>query len=64
MKTNFILLFYMKKQKNYVSGDAPLRIIVAGKRAESITGWECDLELQDRATFWNERRCEKFQLLS
>lgn len=31
MKTNFSLLFYMKKQKNYLSGDAPiyLRITVA-----------------------------------
>lgn len=44
MKTNFSLLFYMKKQKNYISGDAPiyLRITVAGKRAEITTGRECE----------------------
>jgi len=36
MKTNFSLLFYMKKQKNYQSGAAPIymRITVDGKRAE------------------------------
>jgi len=46
MKTNFSLLFYMKKQKNYQNGDAPiyLRITVAGKRAEITTGRECEPE--------------------
>ncbi|WP_316814784.1 site-specific integrase [Pedobacter nyackensis] len=46
MKTNFSLLFYMKKQKNYTSGNAPiyLRITVAGKRAETTTGRECEPE--------------------
>ncbi len=46
MKTNFSLLFYMKKQKNYQNGDAPiyLRITVAGKRAEITTGRECNPE--------------------
>lgn len=37
MKTNFSLLFYMKKQKNYQSGPAPIymRITFNGKRAEA-----------------------------
>ena len=36
MKTNFKMLFYMKKQKNYPTDPAPiyLRITVDGKRAE------------------------------
>ncbi|MHB1179105.1 MAG: Arm DNA-binding domain-containing protein [Daejeonella sp.] len=44
MKTNFNLLFYMKKPKNYVSGNAPiyLRITVEGKRSEVFTGRDCD----------------------
>ena len=44
MKTNFSLLFYMKKQKNYQSGKAPiyLRITVDGKRCEVTTGRCCD----------------------
>lgn len=44
MKTNFNLLFYMKKPKNYVSGNAPiyLRITVAGQRYEVSTGRDCD----------------------
>jgi site-specific recombinase XerD len=44
MKTNFSLLFYMKKQKNYLSGSAPiyLRITVAGKRSEIATGRVCE----------------------
>jgi site-specific recombinase XerD len=44
MKTNFSLLFYMKKPKNYQSGVAPiyLRITVNGKRAEATTCRECD----------------------
>lgn len=44
MKTNFSMLFYMKKQKNYTSGAAPiyLRITVDGHRAEITTGRECD----------------------
>ena len=46
MKTNFSLLFYMKKQKNYIKGVAPIymRITVAGKRSEMTTGRECDPE--------------------
>jgi site-specific recombinase XerD len=46
MKTNFSLLFYMKKQKNYQNGAAPiyLRITVAGKRAEITAGRECEPE--------------------
>jgi site-specific recombinase XerD len=46
MKTNFSLLFYMKKQKNYTKGASPiyLRITVAGKRAETTTGRQCEPE--------------------
>ncbi|HEY9002086.1 MAG TPA: site-specific integrase [Mucilaginibacter sp.] len=44
MKTNFSLLFYLKKPKNYQSGLVPiyLRITVNGKRSETTTGRECD----------------------
>ncbi|GGI25850.1 Arm DNA-binding domain-containing protein [Pedobacter mendelii] len=44
MKTNFSLLFYLKRQKNYVSGNVPIymRITVEGKRAEIATNRECD----------------------
>jgi len=46
MKTNFSLLFYMKKQKNYQVGSAPIymRITVNGKRSEVSTGRECQPE--------------------
>ena len=49
MKTNFSLLFYMKKQKNYRSGSAPiyLRITVDGNRSEVTTGRSCN------PTAWN-----------
>ena len=52
MKTNFSLLFYLKRQKNYISGNAPIymRIItVQGKRAEMTTGRYCD------PSRWNAR---------
>jgi hypothetical protein len=44
MKTNFSLLFYLKKQKNYVSGNVPIymRITVEGHRAEMATNRDCD----------------------
>lgn len=44
MKTNYSLLFYLKKQKNYVKGPVPvyMRITVSGKRAEVTTGRECE----------------------
>ncbi|WP_316754620.1 site-specific integrase [Pedobacter aquatilis] len=44
MKTNFSLLFYLKKQKNYLGGHVPvyLRITVGGKRSEMTSGLECD----------------------
>jgi site-specific recombinase XerD len=44
MKTNFSLLFYLKKPKNYISGDAPIyiRITVKGKRSEVSTGRSCE----------------------
>ncbi|WP_325386321.1 hypothetical protein, partial [Mucilaginibacter sp.] len=37
MKTNFSLLFYLKKPKNYQAGLVPiyLRITVNGKRSET-----------------------------
>ena len=44
MKTNFSLLFYMKKPNNYKMGAAPIymRITVDGKRAEVTTGHSCE----------------------
>lgn len=44
MKTNFSLLFYLKKPKNYQNGLVPiyLRITVNGKRSETTSGRECD----------------------
>src|SRR5450432_2368725 len=44
MKTNFSMLFYLKKQKNYTTGLAPIyqRITVDGRRAEITTNRECD----------------------
>jgi hypothetical protein len=44
MKTNFSLLFYLKKQKNYVSGNVPIytRITVEGNRAEIATNRDRD----------------------
>ncbi|MBB5637023.1 integrase [Pedobacter cryoconitis] len=44
MKTNFSLLFYMKKPKNYQKGVAPiyLRITVNGNRSEVTTGRSCE----------------------
>jgi len=44
MKTNFSMLFYLKKQKNYASGLAPvyLRITVVAQRAEVTTNRECE----------------------
>nr|WP_294897148.1 site-specific integrase [uncultured Pedobacter sp.] len=43
MKTNFSLLFYIRRQKNYQSGPIPiyLRITVDGKRSELSTGRDC-----------------------
>ena len=43
MKTNFSILFNIKKQKNYKLGLAPiyLRITGDGKRSEVTTGREC-----------------------
>ncbi|RWY46049.1 site-specific integrase [Mucilaginibacter gilvus] len=44
MKTNFSLLFYLKKPKNYESGSVPIymRITVNGRRAETTSGRVCD----------------------
>jgi hypothetical protein len=46
MKTNFSLLFYLKKPKNYNDGPVPvyLRITVNGKKAEATTSRTCDPE--------------------
>jgi site-specific recombinase XerD len=44
MKTNFSLLFYLKKPKNYQKGLVPiyLRITVNGRRSETTSGRECE----------------------
>ncbi|MGO1648380.1 MAG: phage integrase SAM-like domain-containing protein [Sphingobacterium sp.] len=44
MSTNYSLLFYLKKPKNYVCGSKPIymRITVAGEPKEVSTGRECD----------------------
>jgi len=44
MNTNLSLLFYVRKQKNYDGGEAPiyLRLTVNGKRIEIATGRQCD----------------------
>jgi site-specific recombinase XerD len=44
MSINFSLLFYLKKPKNYQSGPMPvyLRVTVAGKRTELVTGRSCE----------------------
>ncbi|GAA4104795.1 site-specific integrase [Mucilaginibacter panaciglaebae] len=49
MKTNFHLLFYIRKQKNYKGGAMPIymRITVNGKRADISAGRECE------PTKWN-----------
>ncbi|MCO5947044.1 site-specific integrase [Mucilaginibacter flavidus] len=51
MKTNFSLLFYLKKPKNYQNGNVPiyLRITIDGKRAETSTGRECEPALWNSA---------------
>ena len=49
MKSNFHLLFYIRKQKNYKGGAMPIymRITVNGKRADMSAGRECE------PTKWN-----------
>jgi len=44
MKSNFHLLFYLRKQKNYKGGPMAvyMRITVDGKRVEMSAGRECD----------------------
>jgi site-specific recombinase XerD len=44
MRTNYSLLFYLKKPKNYEKGPVPIymRITVEGKRAEAATGRESE----------------------
>jgi len=44
MSTNYSLLFYLKKPKNYAVGAKPIymRITVAGEPKEVSTGLECD----------------------
>lgn len=43
MKTNFSLLFYLKRPKNYQTGPVPvyMRITVGGRRSELATNREC-----------------------
>jgi site-specific recombinase XerD len=50
MKSNFHLLFYIRKQKNYKGGAMPIymRITVNGKRADMSAGRECE------PTKWNK----------
>ena len=49
MKTNFSLLFYLKKPKNYLTGAVPvyLRVTVNAKPVEMSTGKKCI------PTLWN-----------
>jgi hypothetical protein len=51
MKSNFHLLFYLRKQKNYKKGPKAIymRITVGGKRADMSAGRECE------PTKWNSR---------
>lgn len=44
MRSNFHLLFYLRKQKNYKVGPMAIymRIIVNGKRADMSAGRECE----------------------
>ena len=44
MKSNFHLLFYLRKQKNYQNGPMAIymRMTVDGKRSDMSTGRECD----------------------
>jgi len=44
MKTNFSVLFYLKKPKNHVKGAVPiyLRVTASGKRAEISASRECE----------------------
>lgn len=51
MKTNFSLLFYLKKPKNYLQGHLPVyvRITVDNKREEFSSGRTCD------PAQWNQR---------
>jgi len=51
MKSNFHLLFYLRKQKNYKGGPMAIymRITVNGKRADMSAGRECD------SAKWNSR---------
>lgn len=44
MRSNFHLLFYLRKQKNYKGGAMAIymRITVNGKRAEMSAGRECE----------------------
>nr|WP_315424750.1 Arm DNA-binding domain-containing protein [uncultured Pedobacter sp.] len=51
MKTNFSLLFYLKKPKNYIKGDVTvyLRITVGGKPVEMSASRKFEPEL------WNTK---------
>jgi Arm DNA-binding domain len=47
---NFSLLFFLKKPKNYVSGNLPIymRITVNGQAKEMTTSRNCDPEIWDQ----------------
>ena len=51
MKSNFHLLFYLRKQKNYKGGSLAIymRITVNGNRADTSVGRDCD------ANKWNSK---------
>ncbi|KRT15874.1 hypothetical protein ASU31_12900 [Pedobacter ginsenosidimutans] len=61
MKTNFSLLFYLKRQKNYQFGPVAIymRIIVNGKRVEMTSGRSCEPSQWNTVNGpeqWKERR--------
>ena len=59
---NFSLLFYLKKPKNYVSGNMPIymRITVEGQVKEMTTSRKCDPEIWDQKA---EKACGKSEYI-
>lgn len=69
MKTNFSVLFFLKKPKNYKVGAACfiyLRITVDGVRAEMATSRSCEPERgnANAGSKWYQRRCKDLKQLS
>ncbi|WP_376749063.1 MULTISPECIES: Arm DNA-binding domain-containing protein [Sphingobacterium] len=68
MSTNYSLLFYLKKPKNYVNGPKPIyiRITVDGIPKEVSTGRERDppMELQSQPCEGNHRSSKDPEQLS